>query len=94
MKASHCLTCLSRCLARLSRRLTRLCGRLAGLGAPLSYRAGLGLGAVFLGHGTLLLRAGARLGTCIGQEGRQDFTCSENRGEGFRKNDKENRMAV
>jgi len=57
-RASDCLACLCWCLVRLARYLTRLSGHLAGLGASLAglcYRAGLGLGAVFLGHGALLL---------------------------------------
>lgn len=57
-RASHCLAYLSWCLARLGRWLTCLSRRLAGLGASLAwlgYRTGLGLRAVFLGHGALLL---------------------------------------
>lgn len=72
-RGSHCLACLSWCLARLSSCWTCLTGRLAGMGASLSrlrYGAGLGLGAVFLGHGALLLRAGARMGTCVRQRAR------------------------
>ena len=56
--ATHGLSGLSWCLAGLDGYLTCLEGRLAGLGATwagLGYRAGLGLGAVFLGHGALLL---------------------------------------
>lgn len=72
---------LSCCLARLSGCLTRLSAGLARVGACLSwlgYRAGLSLGALFLGHGALLLWAGARLGTCTRQRGRQDLICVEN----------------
>lgn len=72
-RGSHRLACLSWCLARLSRCWTRLSGRLAGMGASLSrlgYGVGLGLGAVFLGHGALLLRAGARMGTCVRRRAR------------------------
>lgn len=58
VKACHWLACLSWCLARLGVRLTHLGGCLARLAPPLSglsYRAGLGLGAVFLCQGALLL---------------------------------------
>lgn len=58
VKARHRLAGLSRRLAGLGVRLTHLSGCLARLAAPLSGlsdRAGLGLGAVFLCHGALLL---------------------------------------
>lgn len=58
VEARHRLAGLGRCLAGLGVRLAHLSGHLARLDPPLSglsYGAGLGLGAVFLRHGALLL---------------------------------------
>lgn len=77
-RASYCLASLCWRLAGLHGHLTRLGGHLAGLGASLAglcYRDVLVLGAVFLGHWALLLRAGARVGSCDGQKLRDAFTC-------------------
>lgn len=80
VSVSCSLAGLDRCLTRLSRRLARLSSHLAWLGASLAwlgYRTGLGLWAVFLGHGALFLWAGPRLGSCDGKKVETKFYSSK-----------------